>query len=174
MTRVPLNPPLVSPPTLLSLIPKANAMVEERSRNKLLRAISSRSPIATAPQRWRLVYSDAEAAHGAVELRFDKGLMAQAHEPTRVLEIFNPQANKPIDMERIKTDSDEAVTIALALPGVIPLGVDSLELELERGAGSIAVWKVRLFTVQNNTEKAVGTVIIAAEDGRVLRDISKR
>ena len=142
----------------------------EVAKNKVLRAEADRFQVGTIPQRWRITYYDPNALYDATELRFEKGQMARLHQPTRLLGVLNPQAPKPMDIEKIKIDSDEAVRVALGLPTVTPLSIKTVELELERGTGGLPVWKVRLFGLTQQE----GSVTIAADDGKVLKDISKK
>jgi serine/threonine protein kinase len=162
----PASPP--RQPTVLDLVSKGNSHVPEIAKNKILRAEAARFQVGTVPQRWRLTYYDPNAQYDAIELRFEKGQMARLHEPTRLLGVLNPQAPKPMDIEKIKIDSDEAVRIAVGLPTVASLSIKTLELELERGTGGVPVWKVRLFSIG----QLEGSVNIAADDGKILKDIN--
>jgi serine/threonine protein kinase len=157
--------------TALELVARGNSHLPERSKNKLIRAISSRSPAGAAPQRWRLLYYDPNALYDAVELRFERGQMARVHEPTRLLGVLTPQSSKPLEIDRMRIDSDKAQRIVFGLPGI---SAKSFELELERGANDAPVWRVRLFETESLESRSIGHVLVAADDGRVLRQaISK-
>ena len=122
-------------------------------------------------QQWRIVYYDPKATYKTVEVRFEGGEMVRVHEPTRLLGVFNTP--KPLDFEKLKVESDQALRIALALPSVQELSVRSVELELERGYAGAPVWNVRLFggiTAESPTETSLGYATIFADDGRVLKE----
>jgi len=158
-------------PTALELARTGNNHVSERSKNKIIEIVSDRMPVDTVTQQWRIVYYDPKATYKAVEVRFEGGEMVRVHEPTRLSGVFSTP--KPLDFEKLKVESDQALRIALALPPVKELAVRSVELELDRGYAGAPVWNVRLFgnaTPESTTETALGYAVIFADDGRVLKE----
>jgi len=160
-------------PSALQLLRKANTHVSERSKNKVVQILSSRSPIDVPPQQWRLIYYDPKARYKSVEVQFEGGQMSRIYEPTRLLEILTPQAPKPLDTERLKIDSPDALRITLALPALRDLTVRSVEFALERGYGDSPVWKIQLFGAtpsDPSRQTALGHAIVLADDGKVLKE----
>jgi len=160
-------------PTALQLAHLGNARVSERSSNQVVQITSSPAPLGSPPHEWRITYYDAKALYKAVEVIFENGQVARIHEPTRILKIFTPQAQKPFEFEKLKIDSDRALEIALAIPAKESVTVRSSELELQRGYGGAPVWQVKLFgpgSVDATTDKPLGYAIILTEDGRVLKE----
>ncbi len=161
------------PRTALQLARQGNTHVSERSKDKVVQIVSAQTSIDSAPQDWRITYYDPKARYKAVEVQFEEGQMARIHEPARILGFLTPQSQKPLDFEKLKMDSDDALRITLALPAVEDLIIASVQFELERGYGGLPVWQVRLFGASLNdpsAEKALGYAIILAEDGKVLKE----
>jgi hypothetical protein len=161
--------------TALQLLRKGNKHVPARSQNRLLQIISGRTLVTRAPELWRILYRDDKASYNAVEVRFKNGEIDRVFEPSRFLELFRFSEPKLLDLKKVNTDSDEAIRIALAECDNQGVQAKSVELKLERGYGGLPVWSVELFGIvpgKNSDDAALGSVILLAEDGKVLkRDI---
>jgi len=161
------------PLTALQLLRKGNTHVSERSKNKVVQILSSRSPIHVPPQQWRIIYYDPKARYKSVEVQFEGGKMSRVFEPARLLEVLTPQAQKPLDAEKLRVDSSDALRITLALPEIRHLTIRSVEFALERGYGGSPVWKIQLFGAASSDpsrETGLGYAIVLADDGRVLKE----
>ena len=157
--------------TALQLVADGNAYVSERSKDRVLQIISERGPIEGMPQEWRILYFDEKASRNSVEVRFEKGEMVRMHEPSGLLNWFSPGAQKTLDLTKVKIDSPEAIRLAaseLSVDGTTP---KSVEMKLERGNGGAPVWNVKVFGVaeKSSDEAALGSVVLLAEDGKVLK-----
>ena len=158
--------------TALQLLRKGNAHVPSRSKNHVLQMVSERTALAEPPQIWRILFHDDKARYNAIEVRFKNGDMDRMFEPNRILDLFSFGPPKLLDLQKVKIDSDEAIRIALSASANENMEVKSVELKLERGYGGLTVWNVKLFgTVQgrNPDEASLGSVIVLAEDGKVLK-----
>lgn len=104
--------------------------------------------------------------------------MTRVHEPGGILEFFSAGSAKPLDLEDLKIDSDEALRITLALPSIQDLDVRFAEFDLERGYGGLPVWKLRLYGSVRGSDSSgatlLGYVILLVEDGKVLKETLSR
>jgi len=176
----PLPPPpkAVRPPpkpaTALQLARQGNLHVSERSKDQVVQISSSKTPIDSAPQDWRVIYYDPKAPYDVIEVQFEGLQMARVREPTRLRNIFTPSSQRPLDFQKLIIDSDEAQRIALRIPALQAFTVRSAQLDLERGYGDLPVWRVRLYGdkggLDPSAEGALGYAIILAEDGKVLKE----
>jgi hypothetical protein len=167
------SPAAAKRPTALQLVRQGNTHVSERSRNQVVQILSAREPVDLPPQHWRIVYYDPKVRYKSVEVRFENGVLERIYEPNRLLEFLSPDAQKPLDIEKLRIDSDDALRIALALPVVKELVVRSADFELARGYGGLPVWKIRLFGAlvgQSSDDSALGYAIVVADDGKVLKE----
>jgi len=148
--------------------------VSERSKNQVVQISSSRTPIDSPPQDWRVIYYDPKAPYDVIEVQFEGPQMARVREPTRLRNLFMPSSQKPLDFQKLNIDSDEAQRIALRIPALEAFTVRSVQLDLERGYGDLPVWRVRLYGDRGGldpaAEGALGYAIILAEDGKVLKE----
>lgn len=168
-------------PTGLDLVRRGNTYVSDRCKNKVVEVVSERTPIDSPPSHWRVVYYDSQATYKAVEVRFENGEMVRVFEPARILEFLTPQGQKPLDFDKLKVDSDDALRITLDLPSVTPLAVRTTELELERGYGGSPVWKVRLYgapapragepiSTTRTNDVLLGYAVVLTDGGKVLKE----
>jgi hypothetical protein len=112
-----------------------------------------------------------------VEVQFEDGLMARIYEPTRLLEFLTPQSQQPIELDKLKIDSNDALRIALGLPSVRDIAPRTVEFGLDKGYGGLPVWRVRLYgalSPDRSEDIALGYALIAADDGKVLKESFKR
>jgi hypothetical protein len=147
--------------------------VSERSKDKVVHIVSGRSLIRVPPPTWSITYYDPKAFYKVVEVQFEDGKMSRFYEPTRPFGFLSPESQKPLDIEKLKIDSTDALRITLALPAVQEFIVESVEFELERGYGGVPVWRIRLFGASVSEpakEKALGYAILAADDGKMLKE----
>ncbi len=170
--------PTLSRATALQLLEKGNSYVSARSKNRILQLASSRAPIEHPPQSWRILYLDDKTTYNAVEVQFKAGEMERVFEPNRILNIFTPSSSKTLDLAKIKVDSDQAIRIAAAQCTEEFVVVKFTEMKLERGYGGLPVWNVKLFGLSPGKaaeDAALGSVIVLAEDGKVLKtDLATR
>ena len=158
--------------TALQLARQGNSYITERSRDKVLEIHSERMLLDSPTRRWHVVYYDPQAPRKSVEVRFEDGQMVRVREPGGILELLNSSTPKPLELDQVKIDSDEALRIALRLVASNAQGVRSCECDLERGYGGAVVWKIRLYGLApgQSSEASLGYATLLADDGRVLKE----
>ncbi|MBI1841501.1 MAG: serine/threonine protein kinase, partial [Verrucomicrobia bacterium] len=158
--------------TALQLARQGNTYITERSRGKVLEIHSERILLDSPTQRWQVVYYDPQAPRKSVEVRFEDGQMVRVREPGGILEFLSSSSPKPLELEKVKIDSDEALRIALRLVGRGGDGIRSSESDLERGYAGAVMWKIRLYGALpgQSGDSSLGYANIFADDGRVLKE----
>jgi hypothetical protein len=166
--------------TALQLIKEGNRYVGEQSKDKIVQLRSEKSIGTLTPDVWYVVFYDPTATLKAQEVKFMAGKMVSVKRPMRLLEPVTG-GDIPLDREKVKIDSDEAIKAALKEPILQNIKVTSTELKLERlgegvlgqsGAGQ-PVWRVKLWAakVRNpNKTASIGEVWLSAEDGKNLKN----
>jgi hypothetical protein len=166
--------------TALQLIKEGNRYVGEQSKDKIVLLRSEKSIGTLTPDVWYVVFYDPTATLKAQEVKFMAGKMVSVKRPMRLLEPVTG-GDIPLDREKVKIDSDEAIKAALKEPILQNIKVTSTELKLERlgegvlgqsGAGQ-PVWRVKLWAakVRNpNKTASIGEVWLSAEDGKSLKN----
>jgi hypothetical protein len=166
--------------TALQLIKEGNRYVGEQSKDKIVQLRSEKSVGTLTPNVWYVVYYDPTATLKAQEVKFMAGKMVSVKRPMRLLEPVTG-GDIPLDREKVKIDSDEAIKAALKEPILQNIKVTSTELKLERlGEGVLGqsgtaqpVWRVKLWAakVRNpNKTAGIGEVWLSAEDGKNLKN----
>jgi hypothetical protein len=165
--------------TAFQLVQEGNRFVGEQATNKVVQIRSEKSIGSLAPNIWWVVYYDPTASLKAVEVKFGAGKMMEVKRPMRLLEPVTG-GDMPLDREKLKIDSDQAISNALKEPLLANLKIAATQLKLEKvGQGVLGVsgpgegvWKVRLWAVKlRDASKTadVGEVWISALDGKVLK-----
>lgn len=158
-------------PTALQLIKEGNRYVGEQAKDKVVQIRSEKSINGLEPSIWYVVYYDPTATLKAVEVKFGAGKMMDVKRPFRLLEPVTG-GDTPLDREKLKIDSDEAIKLASKEPLLERVKVTAVASKLERAREGGIVWKVRFWAenLRKKTEDAdVGEVHIGAEDGKVLK-----
>jgi hypothetical protein len=169
-----------SEPTALELIKEGNRYVGEQSKDRVVQIRSEKSVGTLTPNIWYVVYYDPTASLKSVEVKFGAGQMLTVKRPMRLLEPVTG-GDLPLDREKLKIDSPEAVKIALKEPLLQNLKITATQLKLDRlgegvlgqGGPGQGVWKVRLFAakLRNPQRDAdIGEVWISAGDGKVVKN----
>ena len=167
-------------PSAFDLIKEGNRYVGEQSKDKIVQIRSEKSVGTLTPNIWIIVYYDPTASLKATEVKFGAGKMLTVKRPMRLLEPVTG-GDLPLDRDKLKIDSEQAVKVALAEPLLQNIKVSSTRLELDRvgegvlgqGGGGEAVWKVRLWApkLRNPAKEAdIGEVWVSALDGKAVRD----
>ena len=166
--------------TALELIKEGNRYVGEQAKDKVVQIRSEKSVASLTPAVWHIVFYDSTATLKAVEVKFAAGKMASVKRPFRLLEPVTG-GDTPLDREKLKVDSDEAIKTALKEPLLENIKVTATQLKLEKvGEGVLGrsgvgegVWKVKLWAnkLRDTTRDAdMGEVWISAADGKVLKN----
>lgn len=160
-------------PTAFDLVKEGNRYIGEDSKDKVVQIRSDKSVAGLTPNIWYVVYYDPDATLMSVEIKFGGGKKMSVKRPTRLLEPVTG-AHKQLDREKLKVDSDKALDIATQEPLLKGLTLKASRLTLERrnSDDNTPVWKVRLWAAKLKNPNAnvdIGEVLIAAEDGKVLK-----
>src|SRR6266581_455310 len=109
--------------------------------------------------------------------RSGAGRKLSVKRPFRLLEPVTGDTST-LDRSKMKVDSDKAIQIALKEPMLDKLTIKATELKLVRAGdmferdNKAPVWRVRLWAAKlrnPNREADIGEVVVAAEDGQVLK-----
>jgi sporulation protein YlmC with PRC-barrel domain len=155
-----------------SLIKEGNRYVGEQAKDKVVQIRSDKSLNGVTPSTWYVVFYDPTAALKATEVKFSNGQMVDVKRPLRLLEATSSKKSEPLDREKLKFDSDQALETALKESTVKDRKVSASEMRLERGDGGMATWRIELWGAKADDSKgdiSLGTVSLSAEDGKVLR-----
>jgi hypothetical protein len=166
-------------PTAFDLIKEGNRYVGEQAKDKVVQIRSQKSVGTLIPNIWFVVYYDSTAALKAVEVKFAAGKMVDVKRPLRLLEPVTG-GDVPLDRDKLKVDSDKAVSTATKEPLLSNVKITATQLKVERvgegvlgtaGAGE-PVWKVKLWAAKlrdPSREADIGEVWVSATDGKVLK-----
>jgi len=157
--------------TAFQLIKEGNRHVGEDAKDKVVQIRSEKSIGSLTPIIWYVVYYDPDATAKATQVKFGAGVKLEVKRPSRVFELAG-STHLPLDKEKLKTDSDKALQIALAEPLLKNVKILASRLTLERWE-NMPVWKVRLWAAKLRNPKKdvdIGEVFIAAENGKVVKN----
>lgn len=157
--------------TAFDLAKEADKHVGEDAKGKVVEIRSEKSVGSMTPSIWYVVLYDPDATAKAAEVKFAAGKKVSVKRPARVLE-FVTQSQNPLDKEKLKTDSDKALKIAMDEPILKNLKLTNSKLTLQKWQNT-PVWKVRLWAekLRKSSESAdIGEVIVDAESGKVLKN----
>ena len=165
--------------TAFDLIKEGNRYVGEQAKDKVVQIRSEKSVATLTPAVWYVVFYDTTASLKAVEVKFVTGKMSTVKRPFRLLEPVTG-GDTPLDREKLKVDSDEAIKTALKEPLIENIKITATQLKLEKvGEGVLGtsgigegVWKVKLWAnkIRNPAKDAdLGEVWISANDGKVVK-----
>lgn len=155
-----------------SLIKEGNRYVGEQAKDKVVQIRSEKSVNGVTPSTWYVVFYDSTAALKATEVKFANGKMVDVKRPLRLLEATSSKKSEPLDREKLRIDSDQALETALKESAVKEGNVTASEMRLERGEGGIPTWRIEFWGAKGNDSKgdiSLGTVSLSAEDGKVLQ-----
>lgn len=156
--------------TAFTLIKDGNRYIGEQAKDKVVQIRSEKSVGQLHPNIWFIVYYDPTASLKAVEVKFGAGQMLETKRPFRLFERIGA-ADKVMDRDKLKIDSDRAVAIAQKQPLLEKLTIKATKMELERREGA-PTWKVRLYAAKldnPNKDVDIGDVYITADEGKVVK-----
>jgi hypothetical protein len=156
--------------TAFELIKEGNRYVGEPAKDKISQMRSEKSIGGLQPNIWYIVYFDPTANMKATEVKFGAGQMLETKRPFRLFERASA-ADRIMDRDKLKIDSDKAIEIATRQPLLEKLTIKATRLELEKRDGT-PTWLVRLYAAKlsnPNKDVDIGDVYINAEDGKVVR-----
>ena len=156
-------------PTAFDLMKEGNRYVGEQAKDRVVQIRSEKSAGSLNPKVWYVVFHDPTATMKAVEVKFAAGKMIDVKRPFRLVELVG-DASKPMDKEKLKVDSDEAIQKALKEPILSDIKVKSVEAKLQNSDVG-PTWKLKLWAekLTKSTETAsIGTITVTADDGKVI------
>jgi hypothetical protein len=171
LTLATVGTALHAEPTAFDLARAGDKFVGEPSKDKVVQIRSERSAGTLVPNVWYVVYYDPNATLKAVQVKFGAGQMTDVSRPMRLLEPVTG-AERVLDQDKLKVDSDRALAIAKSQPLLANLALTSTQLWLQHGDLG-PQWKVKLWAAKLNKpgdQAEVGSVYISAADGSVLRN----
>ena len=127
-----------------------------------------------------MVLYDPTATLKAQEVKFGAGKMLSVKRPMRLLEPVTG-GDIPLDRNKLKVDSDQAIKTALQEPLLKDLKITATQLKLERvgegvlgqGGNGSGVWKVKLWAAkvrEPSRDADIGEVWISADEGKVVKN----
>jgi hypothetical protein len=166
-------------PTAFQLVKQGDQYVGDQSKDRVVQIRSEKSAGSLRPSVWYVVYYDPTATLKATEVKFGAGQMMAVQRPLRLLEPISG-GDLPLDRDKLKVDSNDALQMALHEPLAANLKVTATQLKLERvgegvlgrGAGE-PVWKIKLWASSGREpgrEVDIGEVWVSAADGKVIKD----
>jgi hypothetical protein len=172
LLRVAQTTVLGAEPTAFELAKQGDRYIGEQAKDKVLEIRSDKSIGGVIPTIWHILYYDPTARFKAVEVQFGGGQMMDVKRPWRLLEPVTG-SKPPLDLTKLKIDSDKAIKIALAEPILEKLTIRATSAALERGDTGAPVWKIRVWAAKlrdPNEQVSLGEVVLSAEDGTVLKN----
>jgi hypothetical protein len=157
--------------TAFELIKEGNRHVGEDAKDKVVQIRSEKSLGTLTPTIWYVVYYDVDATTKATQVKFGAGQKLEVKRQFRLFEMAG-KAHLPLDREKLKIDSNQAIETATAEPMLKNLKLVATRLTLERWE-EMPVWKVRLWAskLRNPTRDAdIGEVFVSAESGKVVKN----
>jgi hypothetical protein len=155
-------------PTAFQLIKEGNRYVGEQAKDKVLEINSEKSIGTLSPKVWHIVFFDPTARMKSVDVKFAAGKMVDVKQPFRLLQMAT--GNKVLDKDKLKVDSDKAISTALKEPILENIKVKSVEAKL-LGTDLGPVWKIKLWAskLKNPNDTAdIGVITITADDAKVI------
>jgi len=157
--------------TAFELVAAGNQYVSEASKNHVVQIRSDKSVGSLVPEFWYVVYYDPSATLKAVEVKFGGGKEMEVKRPMRLLEPMRGN-QRVLDSDKLKVDSDRALSIALAEPLLKNINLKATQFWLEHGDLGPR-WRIRLWASKiNNPSKLedIGEIFVAADSGQVIKD----
>ena len=166
--------------TAFDLIKEGNRYVGEQAKDRIVQIRSEKSVGTLTPIVWYVVFYDPTASLKAVEVKFGAGKMLTVKRPWRLIEPVSG-GDLPLDREKLKIDSPEAIKLALKEPLLQNLKITATQLKLDRmgegvlgqGGPGQGVWKVRLWAAKlRNPERDadIGEIWVSATDGQQMKN----
>jgi len=156
--------------TAFELVKEGNRHVGEDAKGRVVQIRSEKSIGSLVPNIWYIVYYDPDATAKATEVKFGAGKKLSVKRPARILEFASGNTELPKD--KLKIDSDKAISIAQKEPLLKNLTLTATQLKLDRWNAE-PVWKVRFWAakLRNPSKTAdIGEVFISAANGEVVKN----
>ena len=169
----PVEPPI---PTAFLALKEGDRFLNNRSRGKVVRIVSTKSEDGVAPTNWSVLYFDSLARQKLVEVQFHGHEMIKVHEPGEVLGGLFATTPRPLDNAKLAINSDDAFRVLRRQPDIDKLPAQFTEMKLISGDRDEPVWKIQLSSVKrHDSTKSVqiGELVLAASDGRILSSTLK-
>lgn len=156
--------------TAFELIKEGNRHLGEEAKDRVVEIRSEKSIGTLTPNIWYVVYYDPDATAKATEIKFGAGKKLTVKRPARVLEFAT--GNTELPKEKLKTDSDKAISVAKNHAMLKNLTLTATQLKLERWETE-PVWKVRFWAAKlRDTTKTVdiGEIFVSAATGEIVKN----
>jgi hypothetical protein len=156
--------------TAFELAKQGDQYIGVQSKGKVVQIRSEKSIASLTPNIWYVVYYDPDATLKAVEVKFGAGQKLDVSHPLRLLEPVTG-ADKVLDKDKLKTDSDKALQIAKSQPVLKNLTLKASQMWLGHGDEG-PVWKVKFWAAKlkhPNEDADIGIIILSATDGSIVK-----
>lgn len=157
-------------PQALELVKEGNRYVGEQAKDKVVQVRSEKSIGSLKPKVWYVVYYDPTATFKSVEVKFGGGKMMEVKRPFRVIETVLDK-DTVLDLEKVKVNSDKAISIATKEPILEGLTIKSVSARLQNSGGG-PIWIIKLWAqkLRNTRDDAdIGEIKISVDEGKVLQ-----
>jgi hypothetical protein len=159
-----------SEPTAFDLVKEGDNYVGQDVKDRVVEIRSEKSVGSLVPNIWYIVYYDPDATAKATEVKFGAGKKLSVKRPARLLEFAT--GNTELPKEKLKIDSDKALSIAKKEPLLNNLTLTATQMKLERW-DSEPVWKVRFWAAKLRKPSAtadIGEIFVNAATGEVVKN----
>ena len=157
-------------PTALELAKMGDQYVGVQSKGKVVQIRSEKSIGSLTPDIWYVVYYDPDSTFKSVEVKFGAGQKMDVSHPVRALEMVTDE-HTVLDKDKLKVDSDRALTVAKSQPLLQNLTLKAAKLKLGHGDEG-PVWTVQFWAAKlknPNDDADIGVVVLSATDGSVVK-----
>jgi hypothetical protein len=155
--------------TAFTLARAGNKFVSPKAKDRITQIHSEKSTDGLTPDVWYVEYYDPTTAFKRTEVKFMGGKMAEIRQPKHLLDSFS--GTKQLSWRKLKIDSDRALAIALAEPGLKKLELQSVQFWLERTVIGSS-WRLRFWTNRlgkPGQQSEVGDLYISSGTGEILK-----
>ncbi|MBC8001446.1 MAG: serine/threonine protein kinase [Opitutaceae bacterium] len=163
-------------PTAFLALKEGDRFLNNRSRGKVVRIVSTRSADGTAPTNWSVFYFDPLARQKLVEVQFRGREMMKVHEPGASFGGLFAPLPRPLDNSKLAINSDEAIRILMRQPEIDKLPVRITEMELLSNDRDEPTWRIVLWSVKRrdtNLSVRIGELVLSGSDGRIITNTLK-
>src|SRR5690349_12836782 len=115
--------------TAFELIKEGNRHVGEDAKDKVVQIRSEKSLGTLTPNIWYVVYYDVDATTKATQVKFGGGVKLEVKRQFRLFEMAG-KAHLPLEREKLKVDSNQAIEVATGEPMLKNLKVVATRLTL--------------------------------------------
>jgi hypothetical protein len=175
---VAVPPPVPVPEGILNAISAREAMrlaatkITDTVAENVIRIVGERTAASTEPQTWRMFFYDPSASRnaravvtrGTEIVSVDAGLVELGN-----LRLFAYKPTEVIAPAQFRIDSRDALAAVRASPDLAGIPITSSDFLLSKeSTSSPPVWRLNLFSHEEEREIPIGEAFVSAETGNVV------